>query len=407
MPIEITFLRHAETVANATGVWQGHGDTPLSDRGRMQVDELALRMRGRPYDLVVTSDLGRTIATAEGFTDRAEPDAAWREADIGSWEGLTREQIAEQHGEDLLAMSRRQDVRMGGGETYAEFAARIESALTATLARLEDGNRALVVAHGGVIGSIVRNVLDADGGGRRPATRLDNTSLTTIRFFDDGARQLSVFNDRAHLNGAAGGKGEVWLIRHGQSEANVANRWQGTTDGLLTAEGRRQAVRLAEWGLPLDAVYSSPLSRAMSTATPIAESRGTDPIARSDVKEFHFGAWENLTTEEIMASRPDEWQRVIIDAEDLPRGGDGDTWAGVAERMSAAVSDVASRHEDATAGVVTHGGATQALVGTILGLEFDKRLRLAVPDNTSVSRVRTDDGRLVLDSYNLTPHLES
>lgn len=108
-----------------------------------------------------------------------------------------------------------------------------------------------------------------------------------------------------------------------------------------------------------------------------------------------------------MASRPDEWQRVIIDAEDLPRGGDGDTWAGVAERMSAAVSDVASRHEDATAGVVTHGGATQALVGTILGLEFDKRLRLAVPDNTSVSRVRTDDGRLVLDSYNLTPHLES
>ncbi len=406
MPKDIILIRHGETEANAADVWQGHGDSPLSDTGREQVDRLGERLRGWSFDVAVSSDLGRAVATAAAVSDSFEALSRWREANIGTWEGLTREQIAESHADGLTALARREDVRMGGGESYAEFTARVQAALDALLDRLDDGQRAAVVAHGGVIGSIIRNVLGIDGRRPRAVVRLGNTSLTTIRVFPDGERQVVSYNDRSHLNGAASGRAELWLVRHGQSEANLGDRWQGTTDSPLTPEGRRQAQRLAEWGLPVDAVYTSPSTRARSTAAPIAASRGVEAITRPDISEFHFGDWEDLTTEEIIASRPDEWQRLMEGGEDLPRGSTGETFAQVAERMQAAVTDVHSRHGDAPVGVVTHGSATRALVASVLGLDFAHHRRLALPDNTAVSRVKVRNPRMVLDSYNLTPHLE-
>ena len=54
-------IRHAETQWNADGRWQGHGDPPLSARGRVQAAELATALTGQPVDLLVTSDLQRAL----------------------------------------------------------------------------------------------------------------------------------------------------------------------------------------------------------------------------------------------------------------------------------------------------------------------------------------------------------
>ena len=408
MAVEITFIRHGETEGNRAGLWQGHTDTPLTERGREQAALLGARLRGRPYDLVVSSDLGRAMATAEQVNGGFEKEPGFREADIGGWEGLSTTEIEDRFPGQLQAMREVGDVKLGGGESYPEFAGRVEETLAKTLARLDDGERALVIAHGGVIGTIVRNTLGGRGGKRRPVSRIVNTALNVVRFDDGDRRQLVAFNDASHLNGdaRASGNGSVWLVRHGETEANVEHRWQGITDGSLSGEGRRQADRLAEWGLPLDVVYSSPLRRARATAAVLAASVGAEQGERADLAEMAFGEWEDLTMTEIAARWPDEFGRIYEDDVDLPRGGTGETWAGAGRRLGTAVADLAATHPGKAVGVVTHAGATRSYVCSLLGLDFTARHRVASPVNTSFTRVEMMEGRPILGAYNLAPHLE-
>ena len=120
---ETSFLliRHAESIWNAGGRWQGHGDPPLSPRGRAQAAELAERLAGEGIELLIASDLARCTETAAILGARwglvPSPDPRLREIDIGAWTGLTREQI-EAREADLLARFEAEDLeaRPGGGE---------------------------------------------------------------------------------------------------------------------------------------------------------------------------------------------------------------------------------------------------------------------------------------------------
>ena len=151
-------IRHAETQWNADGRWQGHGDPPLSSRGRAQAAELATALTAQPIDLLVSSDLQRALATAEAIaktllrTPELEPRL--RELDIGSWTGLTRAQIQARDPE-LLAHFETEDpdVRPGGGETRREFRLRV-SEVVESLAQGPCERIALVV-HFGVIRALL------------------------------------------------------------------------------------------------------------------------------------------------------------------------------------------------------------------------------------------------------------
>ncbi|MFQ5947823.1 MAG: histidine phosphatase family protein, partial [Acidimicrobiia bacterium] len=265
--VEITFLRHAETEANAEGLWQGHSDAPLSKRGERQLRDLRQRLAGQEFDLVVSSDLGRCVTTASSLDLSAETDPSWRELDIGHWEGLSREQVAKRFPDEMTALARGKDPPIGGGETFGDFAARVDEAFEKLLGRLDDGDRALVVTHGGPVHSVVSATLGFQGRGRPwPIGRIANTALTVLWIGE--ARQLLVLNDASHTDDAVKPSTDgtvLALIRHAETEANVAGRWQGLTDGPLTAAGCGQAKGLAGWYRGLDRLYTSPLSRARDT----------------------------------------------------------------------------------------------------------------------------------------------
>jgi len=148
-------IRHAESTWNAGGRWQGHGDPPLTARGRSQAVALAQRLSGEGIDLLIASDLARSAETAAilgvhwGLVPRHDPRL--REIDIGAWTGLTREQIAEREA-DLLARFEAEDLeaRPGGGETRLEIRARVRSA-AAELAATHRGRCVALVTHLGVI----------------------------------------------------------------------------------------------------------------------------------------------------------------------------------------------------------------------------------------------------------------
>jgi probable phosphoglycerate mutase len=155
-------IRHAESTWNAAGLWQGQADPPLSERGRFQAARLAEALAQERVEILITSDLVRTVETAEIVASRlaleAYRESGLRELDAGSWSGSSRQQIASRDGDLLDRFDTGDvDVRAGGGECRREVAARARQVL-AQWAAQHAGRRVAVVTHSGVIRSLLPDV---------------------------------------------------------------------------------------------------------------------------------------------------------------------------------------------------------------------------------------------------------
>jgi probable phosphoglycerate mutase len=138
----ILIARHGETDWNRQLRIQGHADQALNERGREQARELARSLGGVPFAAVYASDLSRAVETAEIVAQEHELpvriDPGLREIDVGSWEGLTRDEVLE----------RFPDNRRPDGETREQHRERVVATLT-RIARAHRGEQVLVVTHGG------------------------------------------------------------------------------------------------------------------------------------------------------------------------------------------------------------------------------------------------------------------
>jgi broad specificity phosphatase PhoE len=152
----LLLARHGESDWNRARRWQGFADRPLTERGRAQAAELAERFADIALDAVYSSDLQRAretaaaVASAQGLEATALP--ALREVNVGSWEGLTREE-AERRFPDGFRRWRAGGTGWEDGETYGEMSGRVLGAV-GEIARRHDGGRVLIVSHGGPIRAI-------------------------------------------------------------------------------------------------------------------------------------------------------------------------------------------------------------------------------------------------------------
>jgi broad specificity phosphatase PhoE len=152
--LEVWFIRHGESLWNAEGRWQGQADPPLSERGRRQAEEAALRLEGLGIARLVASDLGRARETAQilgerlGLAPRFDPSL--RELDVGRWSGHPPAEIERRWPEEL-ARFRAGDLalRPGGGESRLALRERVERALAQLAA--ESAAPCAVVSHLGVL----------------------------------------------------------------------------------------------------------------------------------------------------------------------------------------------------------------------------------------------------------------
>ncbi|MCB9777108.1 MAG: histidine phosphatase family protein [Alphaproteobacteria bacterium] len=160
------FVRHGESVANAENWLSGHVDTPLTERGRAQADELGRVLAPWRIARAVSSDLRRARETAEraltawsSLTHHAPPrldtTAALQERHTGAWAGRDRDEL---RAAGLLQRLTTWNDGPPGGESQAALAARVLPALAALEAEQLDGPT-LVVAHGGVL-RVVLGALD-------------------------------------------------------------------------------------------------------------------------------------------------------------------------------------------------------------------------------------------------------
>jgi broad specificity phosphatase PhoE len=397
----ITLVRHGETLSNISGTWQGHTDSPLTERGRAQVSRLSRRMDGFPIDLLVSSDLGRAATTAESI-GTAELLPTWREFHIGDWEGRLAADVRARHPELEDEGFGTHDFHPTGGERFSDFRSRVEAAFWSIADRIEDGQHAVVVTHGGVIQTLVAGII---GTGNQPTiANPSNTSLTTVRLGDDGPH-LWIYNDDLHLDGHASRPGgtRIHLIRHAETEANLEHRWWGRGETPLSVKGRGQAEALAASVRPFDALVSSPLSRALDTARPVAEKQHRRIDVIDDLVEIAFGTWEGLTPAQIREVDPVLFERVFVDGIDEPKGTSGESFSGAGERLAGAVAGVAASMEG-NIGVFTHGGVTRAYVAGLLDLPFARRDVLPVPRNTSLTEVTFGETGPQISSYNVATY---
>ena len=203
-------------------------------------------------------------------------------------------------------------------------------------------------------------------------------------------------------------KTKLVLIRHGETAWNAEHRIQGQLDIPLSPLGILQSARLAEClsNEPIDAVYSSELSRAWLTAAPLAARLGLDVIAEPRLRERSFGVFEGLTLVEIAARYPAEFAQWR--ARDLawrPEGGENGQQ--LIDRVLAAATDIAARHAGRTVVLVSHGGVLDVVYRAARALEWHAPREHQML-NAAINRLTASSSPLALsiERWSDVAHLE-
>ena len=180
--------------------------------------------------------------------------------------------------------------------------------------------------------------------------------------------------------------GRVILVRHGETEFNRTDRFRGRIDVPLNETGLRQAemaARAIRERYHVSAVYSSPLSRAMKTAEPIAREGGLTTQPLPGLLEFSYGDWDGKRYDEVATEYPDQYRLYLTEPQRAEIPG-GENISAFRSRVSAAVELAVSSHPDETVVLVAHRLVCRMMVCYLLGLDDAKLPRLEV-DNASIS----------------------
>jgi broad specificity phosphatase PhoE len=155
------------------------------------------------------------------------------------------------------------------------------------------------------------------------------------------------------------GSNEVLLVRHGETEDNAADRFQGRRDTQLSDRGRAQSRALAQSlrGEGLRAIYTSPLQRARATAQIVGDVLGLEAVVDERLMEADTGDWSGLLYTAVQPGALARWRA----ADPAFRFPGGESVAEQAARVAAALADVAGGPLPAL--VVTHGGSIRAVAG--------------------------------------------
>lgn len=176
----------------------------------------------------------------------------------------------------------------------------------------------------------------------------------------------------------------VW--RHGRTEWNATQRFQGQTDITLDEVGISQARAAAASlaALNPNQIIASDLVRARATAEALSVLTGIPVQTDADLRETFAGSWQGLTRSELIAKYGDELAQWSAGADVRPGG--GETRLEVAERMVAAITrSLADLGPGQTLVVATHGGAARAAIGALIGLPPEHWAALGVLSNCAWS----------------------
>ena len=204
------------------------------------------------------------------------------------------------------------------------------------------------------------------------------------------------------------GAADIFLVRHGESEAAVPGRpfplVGGQGNPALAPEGRAQAARVAQRlaSEQIDVLYVTTLRRTVETAAPLASLIGLEPEVEAGLREVHLGDWEGGMLREKVAAGDPLVMRVFEEQrwDVIPGAEPAEEFAG---RVRSSIASIASANPDRRVAVFTHGGViAQALAHATGSHPFS----FVSCDNASVSQIVVHGERWTVRRFNDTAHLD-
>jgi alpha-ribazole phosphatase/probable phosphoglycerate mutase len=156
---------------------------------------------------------------------------------------------------------------------------------------------------------------------------------------------------------------KIILIRHGQTQWNNLQKYQGHKDIPLNDFGRKQALKIANYlhaNENIEALYCSDLSRTRETADIIGKRLGLNAVCDLRLREINFGKWEGMTFSEVYKECPDQYNAWYNNTIKYGIPG-GESFTNLLERAMTSINDIKEKHKCPVA-VVTHGGVIKAVL---------------------------------------------
>jgi broad specificity phosphatase PhoE len=194
---------------------------------------------------------------------------------------------------------------------------------------------------------------------------------------------------------------ELILIRHGQTHAEVAGRWEGWSDDTLTPLGQAQADAvtccLASEYDRVVALYASPLRRAIQTARIVGTGLGLQPISMDALREINFGKLDGITLEEMEARHPALFARWKNKTDMGFKWPEGERRTDFFRRAGHACDYILALHPNDSVVIVAHGGTLRACLAHLLPGQLGQWWGYTL-DNCGLTRVSVegDSGRLLV-----------
>ena len=199
---------------------------------------------------------------------------------------------------------------------------------------------------------------------------------------------------------------KILLARHGETDWNVAEVFRGRIDVELNETGIEQAKLLAEYlsSASVDAVYSSPLKRALQTAEAIASRKKLKVEIAPGLVDLDFGEWQGLSHREVKSKYPELYMQWIDHPGRVKMPG-GESLYEVRGRALVVVEDMARKHEG-TVVLVSHRVVNKVLICALLGLDNSHFWNIR-QDTCGVTSFVYEKGQYILTGHNDTSYLNT
>jgi probable phosphomutase (TIGR03848 family) len=195
----------------------------------------------------------------------------------------------------------------------------------------------------------------------------------------------------------------LFLIRHGENEYVKLGKMAGRLpDVHINEKGRREAKELAEAleQAPITAIYSSPMERALETATPLAEAKGLKIRKTKGLIETDIGDWKGLDLKK--ASKLPEW-KIVQNSPSRFRFPNGESFQEEQARLVTTIEHIISQHpKDEIIALVSHADPIKLIITYYLGMPLDNFQRIACQTG-SMSILKIDSLGVFLLGANLRP----
>ncbi|MDX2273745.1 MAG: histidine phosphatase family protein [Cyanobacteriota bacterium] len=447
-PLRVVIVRHGESTFNIEKRIQGRSDQAvLTNHGQTQAQAVAQALAPLPIHLAFSSPLQRAQRTAQIIL--AERDGIpfvstdlLREIDLTAWEGLTFAEVKQKFPEDhqrwryhphLLSLHQRYpvvDLWQQAQDFWTYLGQEMEK-ISPNGDEESDPSpmTILVVGHSG----INRALIGASTGihcQHYHRFGQDNCALSILNFPHglNHPAQLESLNLTHHLGDplpqSKGGL-RLLLVRHGETQWNREQRFQGQKDIPLNATGEEQAQQVGAFlaSQSIDLAFSSPLLRPWATAMAICQQHASqlgsplDLVPLPDLQEICHGEWEGKLQREIEAEYPgllEQWQQAPATV-DMPCGENlqqvwqraQQAWNTILEKSAQTLANPSAESPHLTTLVVAHDAINKAILCQL----FDRSPEafwLFKQGNGAVTVIDYPEGAEgfpVLRCLNITSHL--